>query len=628
MIIGTAGHIDHGKTSLIRRLTGKDTDRLPEERRRGISIELGYAHLPIGDRVVGFVDVPGHEKFVHTMVSGASGIDYALLVIAADDGVMPQTREHIDILRLLGVNRGAIVITKIDMVDDSFADASFESIHAAVGSGPVSGWPVFPVSCLTGEGITELHGHLERVVLETPPKALGGGFRLAVDRAFSLSGVGTVVTGTAHSGFVKLGDDVLISSRKGAARVRAIHVHNQQASSGFSGQRLALNLVGVSLDEVSRGSWLASSWLENSSSRFDMQFLNSELHDRTITQGLEVHLHHGADHLMARLYPLSSSRIVPGETGLVSVVVAKPVFACYGDRMIVRDSQAQLTLGGGVVLDIFPPSRGRRQESRLNVLETLAQMSLPDSIDALLRLSPLSTERLRASWNLDDDHLKTLVGGYTRAGGTLFHSESWCRYRAALLRAVDEMHVREPEMPGLELNRCRRVACPQLDSDAFMLLIDELIGQQELLRSGAFICRPHHKAELSAAEKNLWASLSPLLQETPFNPPRVRDIAKIVNMQEASIRANLRRVSRVGLVTLVATDHFFLTESVARMADIVAQIGANGVRIRASEFRDALGGGRKVAIQILEFFDRVGYTRRVRDEHVIRGGNPWQSELR
>ena len=302
MIIGTAGHIDHGKTSLIARLTGKNTDRLPEEKRRGISIELGYAYWTDGNDRVGFVDVPGHEKFVHAMVSGASGIDYALLVIAADDGPMPQTREHLDILRLLGVDRGAVVLTKIDAVEPSVGDTAVAAISELLAGQPAEHWPLFPVSSLTGEGIDSLRAHLIAQSREHQQRAQNGQFRLAVDRVFSLSGIGTIVTGTAHAGQVRVGDAIQVvvpGSANGAglsARVRSLHAQDQASDIGRAGERLALNLVGLAVEDIPRGSWINGAGLDNAAARCDVVLQVSTSHDRAIGQGLQVHLHHGSFH--------------------------------------------------------------------------------------------------------------------------------------------------------------------------------------------------------------------------------------------------------------------------------------------------------------------------------------------
>ncbi|MBU3724435.1 MAG: selenocysteine-specific translation elongation factor [Burkholderiaceae bacterium] len=636
MIVGTAGHIDHGKTSLIRRLTGKDTDRLPEEKRRGISIELGYAYLPVAaaekgpDRVIGFIDVPGHERFVHAMVSGATGIDLALMVIAADDGPMPQTREHLEILRQLGITRGAIVLTKIDSVDPPAGDLAVASIADVVAGQSAEKWPLFPVSSITGEGIDALRDFLIRESAVFSQRARGGAFRLAVDRAFSLSGIGTIVTGTAHAGSVAVGDEVQIVSPFRSApvqgRVRSIHAQDRTADVGHAGQRLALNLAGVSVEEAERGSWVNGQELEHRVNRFDMLLNVSGQHDRVIHQGLEVHLHHGSADLMARVYPLNAERVSSGEACFASVVMSQPISVCRGDRLVLRDSQAQTTLGGGRVLDVYPPNRGKRTAQRLGLLDVLAREDDVVCLSETVACGPVPIAHLIKGWNMLKAQADTLVAqaGLVAASGVVFHPERWALYAQRLLQALDDTHAREPEMPGLELNRARRVAAPQLETAAFDELVDHLLAQGKLERKGAFLSRPGHKIELAAAELNLWKSIAPLLDESPYNPPRVRDIAKLTNIPEAEIRANLRRVARVGEVALVALDHFFLVHRVDEMARIVAELFDQHGTVRAADFRDRIGGGRKVAIQILEFFDRVGYTRRLRDDHLIRRSNPFE----
>jgi selenocysteine-specific elongation factor len=631
MIIGTAGHIDHGKTSLIGRLTGRDTDRLPEEKRRGISIELGYAYLSIDGlqnreaKRLGFIDVPGHEKFVHSMLSGATGIDYALLVIAADDGPMPQTREHLDILRLLGVQQGAVVVTKIDRVDAAIGDQTIAAIASMVAGQPAEHWPLFPVSSVSGEGIAELLEHLRIKASEFDYRSAGGMFRLAVDRAFTLQGLGTIVTGTAHSGVVRIGDALSLMPSGVSARVRSIHSQDQAAEEGRVGERLALNLAGISVESVRRGEWLVGSGLTNRASRFDAQLESSSHHDRTITQGLEVHLHHGSSDVMAKLYPLEQDRLESGSSGLVHLQLAAPISLCKADRFVIRDSQARLTLGGGSVLDIAPPARGRRSLGRLSTLQALRDLSPASALTQMILSAPMSLESLRHGWNLQEAELGTLVtqSGAVVAGGVAFHPSRWLDYRDRILEVIDQTHIREPEMPGLELNRLRRVAAPQLSQDAYSELIEALAAQALVVQRGVFVGRPSHKAELSVAEKNLWKSIAPLLNETPYNPPRVRDIANLVHIPETEIRANLRKVARVGEVTLVALDHFFLTPRVSEMAEIVLEIFQAQGTVRAADFRDRIGGGRKVAIQILEFFDRIGFTRRLRDEHLVRRSNPY-----
>jgi selenocysteine-specific elongation factor len=645
MLIGTAGHIDHGKTSLIRRLTGRNTDRLPEEQRRGISIELGYAYVPLGDAgtpagagtaasdgadVLGFIDVPGHEKFVHTMLAGATGIDLALLVVAADDGVMPQTEEHLDILRLLDVREGAIALTKIDAADPARVDAVRAQLARWLAGSPQATWPVFAVSSTSGAGIAGLDAFLRESARTHAARAADGHFRLAVDRVFTLAGIGTVVTGTAHAGTVTVGDEIVIRPADRRARVRSLHAQDRPAAAGAAGQRLALALTGIARDDVERGDWVQAPELDNVRDRFDATLLLSAREAKALKGGTTVHLHHGTRDVLARVAPLDADAragIEPGARQLVTVSPAAPMALCAGDRFVLRDVSAQRTLGGGVVLDTSPPQRGKRRPERLQLLAALRDTAPVEALRSWLAQQPVERSRLRDGWNLraaEIDALRDQADAH-EAAGHLFARAAWETLRARLLAAVTDAHKREPEMPGLEQNRLRRIAAPQLAADVVAQAIEDLLAAQSLARRGAFLALPAHRAELGREERVRWERIKPMLMNEPFNPPRVRDIARASGIPEVEVRTLLRRVARVGDVMLVALDHYFLAENVAKMADIAAEIAQRDGVARAGAFRDRLDIGRKVAIQILEFFDRVGFTRRVRDDHVVRRDNPWRS---
>jgi len=626
MLIGTAGHIDHGKTSLIKRLTGRNTDRLPEEIKRGISIELGYAYVPVDDDVLGFVDVPGHEKFVHTMVAGATGVDFALLVIAADDGVMPQTEEHLDILRLLGVDDGAIALTKIDAVDAARVAEVQAQLARWLARSVQAGWPVFPLSSSSGTGVAVLDQFIRARALQRRARSDDGHFRLAVDRVFTLAGIGTLVTGTTHSGLVRVGDEVELQPGGQRARVRSIHAQDRPAEVGRAGQRCALNLAGIAKDDVARGDWVQSAALANLTSRFDATLRLSAREAKALAARSTVHLHHGTRDVLARIAVLDAERIDAGSDQLVSITLDALLAACEGDRFVVRDASARRTLGGGRVLDIAPPIRGKRKPERLALLRALREAAPKEALATWLALEPLAVARLASGWNLREPDLASLLQSVDAraAAGTAFSRARWNSLRKATLAAVTATHEREPEMPGLEQNRLRRMVAPGLAADALADLIDELLREDQLVRRGAFLALPAHKAELGKDERVRWERIKPLLMNQRFDPPRVRDIARDTSIPEGEVRNLMKRVARVGEVTLVAHDHFFLTDTVREMADIAGDLIAQHGMARAAEFRDRIGTGRKIAIQILEFFDRVGYTRRVRDEHVARRDNPWR----
>ena len=641
MLIGTAGHIDHGKTSLIKRLTGRDTDRLPEEIKRGISIELGYAYVPIGadvnDGVLGYVDVPGHERFVHTMLAGATGIDFALLVVAADDGVMPQTDEHLEILLLLGIDVGAVALTKIDAVSAERVDEVLLQLDERMRNTSAASWPVFPVSSVTGDGVAELRAHLLEGASRRASRPTAGHFRMAIDRCFTLSGIGTVVTGTVHAGEVRVGESVTVGpTPHGAitARVRTIHAQDRPAENGVAGQRCALNLAGIEKAQVARGMWVQAPLLTNMTERFDATLALSPRVVKSLGNSSTVHLHHGTEDAMAKLAVLDATRIEAGETArayLVSLTSDRPLAVCRGDRFVIRDASAQRTLGGGTVLDVTPlgsaARRGRRSPARLQLLAALRDGSPPDALSAWLQREPVALTRLASAWNLRDLDVRELIDacGAHVAANVALSAKHWQRLRDEVLTAIGLAHQKEPEMPGVEQQRLRRMLAPALDMDAFSSLIEELLQESLLQRRGAFLALPTHTATLGKEQRVRWERIKPLLHERKFDPPRVRDIARDTGIPEVEVRHLLKTVARTGDVAQVAHDHFFLTSSLAELADIAGSVAQQHGAARAADFRDQIATGRKLAIQILEFFDKVGYLRRVRDDHLVRRANPWRA---
>ncbi|MBY4768800.1 selenocysteine-specific translation elongation factor, partial [Burkholderia ambifaria] len=396
MIVGTAGHIDHGKTTLVRALTGVDTDRLKEEKARGISIELGYAYTPLenGD-VLGLIDVPGHEKLVHTMAAGACGIDFALLVIAADDGVMPQTREHLAILQLLGVTHGAVALTKCDRVDPARLSAVRDEIAAWLHGSTLDGAPIFE-TCATRDddpGVAALKRFLADAALAWRARRDDGLFRLAVDRVFTLAGQGTVVTGTAFAGRVATGDTLAVVRTGGAARVRSIHAQNRPVDAGRAGERCALNLAGVDKADVERGDTVADARLVATSPRLDVDLTLLADAGLTLTHWAPLHVHLGTLHRVAHVALLDGDTLAAGQKMRVQLVFDEPVFALPGDRFIVRNPQATRTVGGGRVLDPFGPARKRRTPARRAWLDALEAWLDEGRLDALLAQAPLGIAR-------------------------------------------------------------------------------------------------------------------------------------------------------------------------------------------------------------------------------------------
>ncbi len=624
MIVGTAGHIDHGKTSLVRALTGVDTDRLKEEKARGISIDLGFAYLPAPDgTVLGFVDVPGHEKFVHNMLAGATGIDFVLLVIAADDGVMPQTREHLAIVDLLGIECGVVALTKIDLAAPPQQAKVLADIGRLLQGTSLEGADIVAVSTVTGDGTEELRERLFDAARTIRARATAERFRLAVDRTFTLAGAGTVVTGTVLSGAVATGDRVTISPSGLVARVRSIHAQNRAAEHGVAGQRCALNLAGdgISKDAIARGQVVLDPELHAPTDRIDCSLRLLATEQKPVTQWMPARLHHAATEVGARIVLLGDAAVAPGGEALVQIVLDRPIAAAAGDRFVLRDTTAQRTIGGGKFLDLRAPSRKRRTPERLAQLQAHAVGDAERALAALLEISPHYADltafaRDRA---LSATQAQAICEGLgvikATAGERVFALSApvWLQFKRSLSAALQSFHADNPDLPGVGLERLRLQLQPRLPAPAFLSILQWLVRSKEIALDGAWVRLSGHEVRLTPADEKIWQKIAPQLGGAErFRPPRVRDIATLLSLREGDIRRLLKLVGRMGKTDEVALDHFFLRETVAEMVGIVVDLGAASpnAQFTAAQFRDRVDNGRKVAIQILEFFDRHGVTLR------------------
>ncbi len=627
MIIGTAGHIDHGKTTLVRALTGVDTDRLPEEKRRGISIELGYAYLRADDGTsLGFVDVPGHERLLHTMLAGATGVDHALLVVAADDGVMPQTREHLAVVALLGLSRGTVALTKIDRIDAADRDSRIAQLRAEVDAlladTPLAGSPVFAVAATTGEGTDALREHLvAKARAEAGPAQIGSealAFRLPVDRAFTLSGVGTVVTGSVMAGRVNVGDELLLMPGERKVRVRGIHAQNEQTDSAHAGQRCALALAGVARDEVQRGQWVCAPGIALTTDRIDVQLMLWPGEAHALRSGTTVHVHMGASDVMASVALLDRDVLAPGDTALAQLVLREPVSAWHGDRGVLRDASATRTVAGVRVLDPFAPVRYRRTPERLQALAAWALADRDARIAALLSAAPLGldTDRLGRALALQGEPL--LPADAVRLDSAAIARTHLDALTQQIVDRLAEFHRASPEDVGPDLRRLKRLVGPRVGDALWLHAVDSLTSSGAVARSGHWLHLPAHAAVLSATEERLAQKLVPQLVNGGFDPPWVRDLAKNNVVSEPVVRQTLASLARRGQAFQVVKDLYYPVSTVERLATLARDCLALPEGLQAASFRDATGLGRKRAIQLLEFFDRVGYTRRVKDVHLLR----------
>ncbi|HEX4112642.1 MAG TPA: selenocysteine-specific translation elongation factor [Stellaceae bacterium] len=614
MIVGTAGHIDHGKSALVRALTGVDTDRLAEEKRRGISIDLGFAYVPVDDStVLGFVDVPGHEDFIHNMLAGATGIDFVLLTVAADDGVMPQTVEHLAILDLLGLTRGLVALTKIDRAPPARRAEVTAEIGRLLADTGLANAGIVETSTVTGTGIDELRARIGAAARETTPRDTQARFRLAVDRCFTLRGVGTVVTGTVLSGAVSLGDTVTISPSGLPARVRSIHAQNQPAARGAAGQRCALNLAGeqVTKAAIARGDMVLDPSLHAPTQRIDARLRVLASEAKPIGLWLPARLHHGAAEVGARIVPLDGAPLRPGSEGWVQLVLDRPIAAAAGDRFVLRDPAARRTVGGGHFVDLRAPARRRRTPDRLRQLAALALADPAEAVARLLDLPPyyLDVAAFRRDRALPADGDTNMV----LLGTVAFSAMRWAGLAQSITATLDQFHAAHGEAKGAAPETLRRAVEPRLPPPIFAAALAELARQKIILFEGGLARLPRHQSRLAPAQEALWQKIRPLLSDAErFRPPRLGELAKTLGVGDSELRRLLKLTARLGLVEEVVPDHFFLRGAVAEAAAIVgelAQTGADG-QFGAAQLRDRLDTGRKNAIELLEYFDRRGITMR------------------
>lgn len=606
MIIATAGHVDHGKTALLQAITGANTDRLPEEKARGMSIDLGYAWLPRSDgEVIGFIDVPGHEKFLNNMVSGIGGIDHALLVVAADDGIMPQTREHLAILQLSGQPSLTVAVTKSDNVDPAQCDNVAQQIRELVRQ---SGWEnltLFTTSTQSGAGIAELSDHLRH--LPAPRAKTGRTFRLAIDRVFNVKGAGVVVTGTALSGDVHTGDSLWLTGMNKRVRVRNLHAQNQPTAHAHSGQRIALNLTGgVEKDEIGRGDWLLTAPPVQPCDRAMVALTLRQ----PLRQGQTLHLHHAASHVTGRIALLQDN--------LAELHLDKPLWLTDEDRLILRDISARETLGAARVLLLTPPKRGRRQPEFIAWLQLREHArDAAEKVRLLLQQRPFTPQELGWLLQMTDGALSDVLTAVMPAveGGYLCPQVKAREWQNDLLVALGNYHINHNDRPGIGRDRLRRMALPTLPESLVLSLIDGLMNSNKLMNNRGWLHLPDFSIRFDDREKAIWLQIQPLFTTGAW---WVRDMAVKHDCDEEQMRQLLRKAAQSGEITAIVKDRYYSHGCLMRFADIIRQRAVQQQSTSAGDFRDQLGIGRKLAVQILEYFDRCGFTRRRGNEHLLR----------
>ncbi len=631
-ILGTAGHIDHGKTALIKALTGIDTDRLKEERERGISIDLGFAHFDVdAEHEAGVVDVPGHERFIRNMLAGAHGIDLVLLVVAADDGVMPQTEEHLDILHLLGTRRGIVAMTKVDLVERPRRAEIRQEIEILLAGTALEGAPIYEVSTVTGEGVERLRVAIRDALRGFVRPEPAGCFRLPVDRVFVMRGHGLVVTGTATAGSVQTGTTVRVLPGGCEARVRAVQVHGRAVERAAYGQRVALNLGGVEREDLRRGHVICDPELDRVTDRFDAWVELRRAAQRPLANHATVRVYLGTAEAMGKVIWLDGRpALSPKESTYAQIVLREAIAAFGSDRFILRNQQAQATIGGGVVLHPFAPRPQQRPDPRLPQLEALRDAATPQArLDALLALETafaVSPESLAAAANLRLEVVRGMLGRHDalRPLPNAAHAEAyttaekWARLRVAVQQALAAFHRQAPRQPGMEMESLRSQLAPDLPPKVFRAVVAELETEDVLVRQDSALRLPSHRVGLDTGEQRLAERVERVLAAAGLTPPDIKQIQSELRLPGPRLQDLLLQLERDGRVVRVTPDLYFAPAAVERARELIRQHTAAHGQITAAAFRDLLNASRKFSIALLNYFDRTGFTLRIGDVRKLR----------
>jgi selenocysteine-specific elongation factor len=635
-ILATAGHIDHGKTALVRRLTGVDTDRLPEERARGISIDLGFAslRLPSG-MLVGIVDVPGHERFIKNMLAGVGGIDLVLLVIAADEGIMPQTREHLDIVTLLGVTHGVVALTKRDLIDDEWYELVEQEVRAGLASTPLAGAPIVPVSSLTGVGVSELLAALTGAAQHIAPRALSAPVRLPVDRVFSVEGFGTVVTGTLWRGVLRVGDNVDLLPEGRQLRIRSLEVHGASVNEAHAGQRTAVALHGVTREKVARGDWIVAPGSLRASRFVDVRVRLLPDLAAPLKSGARVRVYLGASEVLGRVVFLErtegGARLAPGGTALAQLRLESPLVADRGDLFVLRSYSPLATIGGGTVLDPTP-TRHRGKDAELVRRLGVAETGTPrDRLLETLRsagTTPMTIHALVHALSLDADDVRTMLEeGSARgevhalgAGGGYVHAETTDRAARRVLEALREHQAAHRLRWGMAKGELKSRLAREMSPLLFDHVLAELAERGDVALREDRVRAGGAELALSAADERLRSALLATLAESPFAPPAAADLAtraaEVAHASTDAAREMLAHLAFTGEVVRVTTEFAFLARALDDIERRVREHFAMHPELAVGDLKEILGISRRHAVPILEWLDRRGITSRRGDTRV------------
>lgn len=631
VIIGTAGHIDHGKTTLIHALTGKDTDRLKEEQKRGISIDLGFTYfdLPSGRRA-GIIDVPGHEKFIKNMLAGVIGIDIVLLVIAADEGVMPQTREHLAILDLIGIKKGFIVLTKTDLVDEEWIELVMDDIKENLKGTFLENSPIIPVSSTTGYGIDKVVELIDKMTDEVEERSIDDMPRLPIDRVFTISGFGTIVTGTLISGIFKLGDEVQIFPGSNISRIRSIQVHDEDTDIAYAGQRVAINLAGIKKPEVSRGDVLAPINSMKSTMMLDAKIKLIKGIDRSIENRTRLRLYIGTKEVLCRIILLDRDILNPGETCYAQIRLEESVVAKRGDRFILRFYSPMFTIGGGEVLEANPNKKKRFDERAIEELQIKEKGETVEVLEKIIKdmsrdfpsIKDISvhiamSEKATANKinKLEEDG-KIILFKLSK-DTYVIHKEYFNILKNKILKELNEYHKKEPLKVGMskeELKSRYLKNIKQRVSDSFIqFMIDEGYIQQK----GESICISGFTVQLNSVQKDIKKDIYKIMHKNKFLPPKKEEVLESLNYDKRDIEQIFEYMVDSKIVIKIKEGIYLSKESYDESLIYLKEYIKKNGSINASEYRDLLGTNRKMAIALLEYFDSNKITKRIDDKRIL-----------
>ncbi|RJR36388.1 MAG: selenocysteine-specific translation elongation factor [Desulfobacteraceae bacterium] len=628
IILGTAGHIDHGKTTLVKALTGVDTDRLKEEKARGITIELGFAHLELpGGELLGIVDVPGHEKFVKNMVAGATGIDLVALVIAADEGVMPQTREHLEICQLLRVRSGLVILTKVDLVDAEWLELVKEDVSNFLSGTFLAGAPMVEVSSTTGRGIDDLLKTLDHLVKGVSERDTGSFFRLPIDRVFTMKGFGTVVTGTTISGQIDLGEEATIYPKDVTSKIRGIQVHNREVTRVSAGLRTAINLQAVEKAEIERGDVLGSKDLLKPTQLVDVTIDLLKSAPRKLKHRTKVRFHTGTAEIISTVLFLDRDDLSPGETCFAQIRLEKPTVLLARDRYVIRSYSPVRAIGGGEVLNVLPERRKRRSEKSLSELKTLSRGDLNEIAEQFVhtgRFRGIEQAELPFLTNTSrkrlEEVLKKLLAQkkvvlYDREKGGLIHSEFLQEARDEITSTLDRYHRENPLKEGFHKEELRSRTAGSRNPKLFQFLINQLTSEGVVVQEKETLRLGSHKVTLAEDQQKVRRRIDEIYLKGGLQPPYFKEIKD----QFASGGNDVLQVMlKEGVLVKVKEDLYFHRDILAALRDRLTEHLKEKGEIDTPQFKEMTNASRKYTIPLLEYFDITQVTVRVGDKRVLR----------